>query len=352
MGKTVSYTVISPLDHKIPRQLALDLLHSHEEIIRLNPLVTDVGKIETPQNAATDEFFAQWYEITEKITFIPGVSKMIKFKGCWYDQAWGVQTHSLMGSLFDLWCTYRIGGNQPGEPREEKELGVNKPLDGLYLREDIRIELHIPIPASFVKKEMQKSSATMIARMKRKAELLDDGRLLAMFENGMLKTTRAGTMNMYDSQGAPGSPMPGSSAAPQPSPRSDTFSAAPGRYSDLHNARSVHRNSGQPGYQYENADSIGRGPTGPVAEMSAEEKPKFVAELSGSMPSYSPSEGARSRPASFQNPSPQLGSRPASTGSGPPHGKTVINHVPPASQPNGNATLHPPALQPGPPARS
>ena len=348
MGKTVSYTVINALDVKIPRQLALDLLHSHEEIIRLNPLVTDTRKIETPSNAATDEYFAQWYEITEKITFIPGVKKTIKFKGCWYDQAWGAQTHSLMGSLFDLWCTYRIGGNQPGEPREEKELGVNKPLDGLYLREDIRIELHIPIPASFVKKEMQNSSATMMSRMKRKAELLDEGRLLAMFEDGKLKTTRAGTMNMYDT---PGSPMPGSAAAqpqPQPSPRSDTFSAAPGRYSDLNSARSVHRNSAQPGYRYEDADSIGRGP---VAEMSAEEKPQFVAELSGSVPSM-PQQGSRSRPVSTGAGSQRESrSRPVSTGSTPQFGQTVINHVPQAQQP-GSASLHPPALQPGPPAQS
>lgn len=337
MGKQVSYTVITVLDAKIPRQLALDLLHSHEEVIRLNPLVTDTKKIETPQHASPDEYFAQWYEITEKITFLPGWKKTLKFQGCWYDQPWGVQTHSLMKPLFHLRCTYRIGGNQPGEPRETAELGVNKPSDGLYLREDIQIDLLTGVPASFVKKEMQNASATMIARMKRKAELLDDGRLLAMFEDGKLKTTRAGTMNMFDT---PASPALGAANGPQPSPRSDTFSAAPGRYSDLDHARSVHRRSAQPGYQYENADSIG---AAPIAEMSGESRPGFVAELDGSSLSP-PRQGMGSRPVSTGSaPQQASGSRPVSTGGTSQFGNTVIKHVPQA----GDSNMHPAPLQPG-----
>jgi hypothetical protein len=344
MGKQVSYTVITVLDPKIPRQLAIDLLHSHEEVIRLNPLVTDVRTIETPQNASTDEFFAQWYEITERITFLPGFKKTLKFKVCWYDQPWGVQTHSLMGALFDLRCSYKIGGNQPGEPREPAELGVNKPTDGLYLREDINIELFIPGTAGFVKKEMQNSSATMISRMKRKAELLDDGRLLAMFEDGKLKTTKAGGMNILDT---PASPALGANGTP-PLPRTDTFSSqSAGRYSDLNSARSVHRHSGQPGYRYENADSIG---SAPIAEMSGEDKPTFVAELPGSMDLAPQQPSApRSRPVSTGDTPQQAsgsGSRPVSTGGTPQFGNTIIRHVPPSSGPADDSNMHPPALRP------
>ena len=64
------------------------------------------------------------------------------------------------------------GGNQPGEPREDRELGVNTPQDGLYLREDISFTTNALV-AGFVKKEMQDASRVMIDRMKRKAELLD-----------------------------------------------------------------------------------------------------------------------------------------------------------------------------------
>ena len=348
MGKTVNYTVINTLDSRIPRQLAIDLLHSHEEVIRLNPLVTDVATIETPQSASTDEFFAQWYEITERMTFLPGWKKTLKFKGCWYDQPWGVQTHSLMGALFDLRCSYKIGGNQPGEPREPVELGVNKPTDGLYLREDITIELFIPGTAGFVKKEMQKASATMIGRMKRKAELLDEGRLLAMFEDGKLKTTKAGGMNILDT---PGSPALGANGTP-PLPRTDTFAPqSAGRYSDLNSARnSVHRHSAQPGYRYDNADQIGNAP---IAEMSGEDRPAFVAELDGSSaPFPQRASGSGSRPVSTSN-TPQLsgsGSRPVSTSGPPQFGNTIIKHVPPSSEAAEDANMHPPALRPAQPA--
>jgi len=42
--------------------------------------------------------------------------------------------------------------------------------------------------ASYVKKNVQKSSAVLIARMLKKAELLDAGQLYAMISKGRLKT--------------------------------------------------------------------------------------------------------------------------------------------------------------------
>ena len=61
------------------RQLALDMLHSHSEVIQLNPLVTGVKAINAPRDAARDEFFSQWYEISEIITWGPGLKKRINF---------------------------------------------------------------------------------------------------------------------------------------------------------------------------------------------------------------------------------------------------------------------------------
>jgi hypothetical protein len=42
MRKKESYSTITPLPGYIPRQLAIDILHSHSEVITLNPLVIDV----------------------------------------------------------------------------------------------------------------------------------------------------------------------------------------------------------------------------------------------------------------------------------------------------------------------
>lgn len=49
MGKRIVYTKITPLPSNVPRQLAIELLHSHEEVIELNPLVTGVKRIEAPR---------------------------------------------------------------------------------------------------------------------------------------------------------------------------------------------------------------------------------------------------------------------------------------------------------------
>ncbi|EGP84485.1 uncharacterized protein MYCGRDRAFT_75855, partial [Zymoseptoria tritici IPO323] len=189
MPKYVKYTKITPLPSNVPRQLAIELLHNHSEVIELNPLVTGVKAIDAPRTASSEEYFSQWYEISEIITWGFGMKKKITFKGVFHDQPWGLQSHVYAPMGVDLRNKYRIGGNQPGEPRETKELGVETPLDGLYLREDVEIVCNVAL-ASFVKKETKEATGKMIERLARKAELLDEGRLHAMFEDGKLKTAK------------------------------------------------------------------------------------------------------------------------------------------------------------------
>ncbi|KAH7026673.1 uncharacterized protein B0I36DRAFT_424339 [Microdochium trichocladiopsis] len=196
------YTVITPIPGFIPRQLALDILHSHKEVITLNPLVLDVKQIEAPRNAESDEYFSNWYEITERIQVVPGMGKLgggkIKFNGCFHDMPWGVQSHIYAPMGIDMRNKYRIGGNQPGfEPPEQQEMGLGAPKDGLYLREDIEFKCNITL-VSVVKAQMKAASKDMIARMIKKAELLDAGVLKAMIENGKIKTlTAAESANVH-----------------------------------------------------------------------------------------------------------------------------------------------------------
>jgi len=223
MGRHVFYTKITPLPSNVPRLLALDLLHSHDEFIRLNPLVTDVKPIEAPRDAEGDEFFSNWYRIYEK-TKTAGIPIKIDFKGCFHNQSWGMQSHMLGPAGIEMRNKYRIGGNQPGEPREDRELGVNTPQDGLYLREDISFTCNAII-ASTVKKGMQEASQVMIDRMARKAELLDEGKIHAMFENGKLKTSKpTGALLSADNANgdrASSQPSPGLSAPGSPGPFGD-----------------------------------------------------------------------------------------------------------------------------------
>lgn len=195
LRKKDSFTVITPIPGFIPRQLAIDILHSHSEVITLNPLVISHKPIAAPQNAETDEYYSTWYEITERVQVVPGIGKMgsstIRFNGCFHDMPWGLQTHIYAPMNIDMRSTYRIAGNQPGiEPPEMPEIGLKAlgaPSDGLYLREDIEFKCNVTM-VSFVRSQMKKACAEMVQRIIKKAELLDAGVLSAMIEDGKLKT--------------------------------------------------------------------------------------------------------------------------------------------------------------------
>ncbi|KAJ4305005.1 hypothetical protein N0V90_000534 [Kalmusia sp. IMI 367209] len=189
--KKTTYINITPIPNFIPRQLAIDILHSHGEIIELNPLVLGFEAIKAPRDAPADEYYATWYEISQRIQYVPGIGKLgsglIKFKGCFHDMPWGLQTHTYAPAGVDLRNKWQICGSQPGEPPETRELGIGAPAEGLYLREDIEIKCNVTM-VSFVKKEMKAASKVLVERMLKKAELLDSGALSAMMENGKLKT--------------------------------------------------------------------------------------------------------------------------------------------------------------------
>ncbi|KAI0204943.1 hypothetical protein F4808DRAFT_315936 [Astrocystis sublimbata] len=195
LRKKEIYTIVTPIPSFIPRQLAIDILHSHGEVITLNPLVLGHKQIKAPRDAASDEYFSTWYEITERVQFVPGMGRFgsgkISFNACFHDLPWGLQTHVYAPLNIDMRNKYRIGGNQPGvEPPEQPEIGLAElgvPRDGLYLREDIEIRCNIAMVAT-VKAQMKASSKEMVQRIIKKAELLDAGILQAMIEDGRMKT--------------------------------------------------------------------------------------------------------------------------------------------------------------------
>lgn len=209
-------TIITPIPDFIPRQLAIDILHSHSEVITLNPLVLGHKAIKAPRDAASDEYYSTWYEILERIQYVPGLGKMgsgkISFNGCFHNMPWGLQAHIYAPMSTDLRYKYRIAGNQPSvEPPEPMEMGLaalGAPSSGLYLREDVEVRCSIAV-MSFVKSQLKAASKKMVERIIKKAELVDAGLLHAMMENGKLKT-----VNPADRSNALPSPPTGS---PSPS---------------------------------------------------------------------------------------------------------------------------------------
>lgn len=180
-----------------------------------------------------------------------------------------------------------------GEPRESREIGVNTPLDGLYLREDININCSVGLTAGFVKKEFKQASNALFDRIIRKAELLDEGRLHAMFEDGKLKTAKPSGAPTFEDRPLPSPGSAPGSPPPLGSPRFSMISENTppldqkgfGRYHDVARNSSVRSSAYIPGYQQP-------GYNGPQDQYSARPgsnqygqsggQQNFVSELPGS----------------------------------------------------------------------
>lgn len=185
----------------------------------------------------------------------------------------------------DLRNKYRIGGNQPGEPREPRELGVNTPAEGLYLREDVEIVCNMAL-AGFVKKETMEATGKMIERLARKAELLDEGRLHAMFENGKLRTAKPSGFADEERHGGSNS---GSSPPASPGSSISNMNFGPrldqkgyGRYHDVARTSSQSRSNSvqgmySPAYQQQ-------GYNGPDSNNARPTNMPMIMELQGSEP--------------------------------------------------------------------
>lgn len=203
LRKHEALTVVTPIPSFIPRQFAINVLHSHSEVITINPLVVEHRPIKAPSDTPVDECDSSWYEIVERIQLIPGKGKPgsgiitfngvfrdVAFKGCFHNMPWGLQTHIKAPMSVDLRIKYSIDGNQSGiEPPQRLELGLESlgaPTDGLYLRQDIEITCNIAM-LNFVKTPLKAEGTALVQRIIRKAEQSDAAVLRTMMENSKLQ---------------------------------------------------------------------------------------------------------------------------------------------------------------------
>lgn len=174
MSKRTVYTNITPLPPQVTRQIALDELHNHISMIKLNPLVVNAEQTSPHKDAPADEYHCTWYEITDKVSYLPGVSGHVKYKACFFDRPIGLQTHCYAPTGLDIKAKWSVGGNMPGEPREARELGVNTPRDGLYLREEVDMRCNIMM-TGFVKKNLKNAHRVLVDRLLKKVEFVEEG---------------------------------------------------------------------------------------------------------------------------------------------------------------------------------
>lgn len=156
-------THITPLPPGVSREAAIAYLHNHHQMIELNPLVLRHEKTEAHPNAPDDEVESMtWYEITDEIQYIPGtpIKGEVSYKAGFYDTPTGLQTHTFAAGGVEIRGKWHIGGNLPGEKREDIEIGSNKPRDGLYIQEDVDLRCNVLL-TGFVKKNLKKSHATV-----------------------------------------------------------------------------------------------------------------------------------------------------------------------------------------------
>ncbi|KKY22687.1 hypothetical protein UCRPC4_g03189 [Phaeomoniella chlamydospora] len=159
------------------------MLHDHAKLIELNPLVIDYQPTKPPEEAPPDEFHCVWYEVTDRISWLPGVKGSLKFHVCFNDIPLGVQTHVYAPMGLDIQEKWSIGGNLPGEPREPRELGITVPRDVLYLREDVNMNVS-RIFTNYTKTKLNKAHTTLVERLLLKGEIIED----VNYKNAMLDT--------------------------------------------------------------------------------------------------------------------------------------------------------------------
>ncbi|KAF4547413.1 Hypothetical protein D9617_43g040290 [Elsinoe fawcettii] len=174
MSKRTLYTIVTPLPATITRETAVRALHDHAEMIQLNPLVIKHIPCRPHPQSPPDEFHATWYELTDKISYFPGIKGKVSYKACFHDLPGGLQTHVYAPAGLEIKEKWTIGGNAPGEPREVLELGlVGVPRDGLYLREDVDMTCNFFL-TGFVRKTLKKAHSVLVDRLVVKADLDDD----------------------------------------------------------------------------------------------------------------------------------------------------------------------------------
>ncbi|TAQ84402.1 hypothetical protein B7494_g7265 [Chlorociboria aeruginascens] len=174
MSKRTVFTTLTALPPGMSRETVLETLHSHVEMIDLNPLVIERHPIKPPPTATPEEFHCLWYSLTDRVQYLPKrmASGKISYSACFHDLPMGLQTHVYAPLGLEIKGKWTLGGSLPGEPVQPVELGLGAPLQGLYLREDVDMKCNLMM-TSFVKKTLRAAHSKLVDRLVVKAQIVD-----------------------------------------------------------------------------------------------------------------------------------------------------------------------------------
>ncbi|KAK3323472.1 hypothetical protein B0T19DRAFT_205291 [Cercophora scortea] len=238
MTKRTTFTTITPLPRGISRQVVVDFLHDHLEMIDLNPLVKERHPISPPAHATDDEQRCVWFSLTDRISYLPGrlATGDVSYTCAFFDLPTGLQTHCYAPAGLDIRDKWTLNGSLPGERVQPVELGIGAPQTGLYLREDVDMKCNV-LMTSFVKKTLKRSHAALVERLRQKAQMASAGTPVASPDpryNGFkssqsLYTTSSDTLSSRHS--SPVSLSSSSSVSVSAAPRSQAVWTTPANYS-------------------------------------------------------------------------------------------------------------------------
>ncbi|KAL3417117.1 hypothetical protein PVAG01_11117 [Phlyctema vagabunda] len=254
MSRRTVFTTITPLPAGISRATVIETLHDSLEMIDLNPSHEERHRIKSPPEATPEEYHCAWYQITDKVAYLPAnmITGKVHFKACFHNLANGMQTHVYAPMGLDIKQKWTLGGTLPGEPVQPVEIGYGVPISGLYLREDVEMKCNFLV-TKFVKKTLKQSLQALVARLIVRSQLVEAS-----------EANRRLTHDPYRSS---------MMSAPLSPPLSDPGSEPPQWYLDARNKETGgdnHRSS-YPQYGQQKSYSLPQSPQfPPISEMAAD----------------------------------------------------------------------------------
>ncbi|CZT00800.1 uncharacterized protein RCO7_03130 [Rhynchosporium graminicola] len=226
MSKRTVFTTLTPLPPGVSREVVMETLKSHTEMIDLNPLVIERHPVKPPSNATSEEYHCIWYQLTDRVQYLPGglASGQVTYTCCFHDLKDGLQTHCYAPMGLDIKGKWTLGGSLPGEPIAPVELGLGAPLHGLWLREDVDMRCNIMM-GGFVKKTLKKAHSALVGRLLVKSQIQEAARKNAALNDRISTGPHTGSQTSteyspsdYDAQSMVEGSISGGSPRPSQSP--------------------------------------------------------------------------------------------------------------------------------------
>ncbi|KAE8378970.1 hypothetical protein BDV26DRAFT_260346 [Aspergillus bertholletiae] len=155
MNAEDNFTSTSPLPPSIAPDRVIEILHDHATMVRMNPLVIDLQRCEPHEYAPEAERSLIWYEITDKVSYLPFglLSGEVKYKACFEDLPSGLWTHVYAPLGLSTKNTWTVEGQ----------------IDEFQLKEDVNMECNV-LMAPFVKRTIKASHGPLVDRLIAKAK--------------------------------------------------------------------------------------------------------------------------------------------------------------------------------------